>query len=264
MSEPTRATSKSRNQGGRPVLASNEAKTGVSLVALATQIYPGKSNEIINRGLDSLHYLDRQGASDDYDHRKNVCLMLREIRNGAMAAVGISNPRGKRYGAVFDHALRIRGLDRYCGEQHAVMRSLLIKFAVNIEEIEAWRNSLSDEQRTDVSSPLLALRMWEVWKAKLAQPKDESDRSAGAVEDLPGNSVLEILQAASDAEVTSAFRAKGLNWFFQVLPNEWRPQIETRAGRQLLRVIQKLHPNTRLKNVTKLQVVRSAEPPPAH
>jgi hypothetical protein len=264
MSEPTHATSKSRNQGGRPVLAANEAKTGVSLVALATQIYPSKSNEIINRGLDSLRYLDRQGASDDYDHRKNVCLMLREIRNGAMAAVGISNPRGKRYGAIFDHALRIRGLDRYCGEQHAVMRSLLIKFAVNIEEIEAWRNSLSDEQRTDVSSPLLALRMWEAWKAKPTQPKDESDRSGGALEDSPVNPVLATLQAGSDAEVTSALRAMGLNWFLQRQPDEWRPQIQTRAGGQVLRVVQKRHPNTRLKNVTKLQVLRSAEPPTAH
>src|SRR5262249_31441363 len=63
----------------------------------------------------------------------------------------------------------------------------------------------------------------------------------------------------TDAEWTDALRTDlGFERFFRVMPNEWRHNLERRAGGQILSREKARHPNTRLKNF-KLKLVGGTE-----
>jgi hypothetical protein len=71
--------------------------------------------------------------------------------------------------------------------------------------------------------------------------------------------IIAAMSKATDAELTEALAA-----LERVMPAEWRPQLETRLGDQIISRAKAQHPNVRLKNLNKakLQLVGGTEASP--
>jgi Protein of unknown function (DUF3102) len=76
--------------------------------------------------------------------------------------------------------------------------------------------------------------------------------------------LIATLDKATDAELTEALAALGFDRFLQVMPAEWRPRLEARAGGQMISRAKVRHPNVRLKNLdkAKLRLVGGTEASP--
>jgi hypothetical protein len=68
------------------------------------------------------------------------------------------------------------------------------------------------------------------------------------------------LSAWSDEELTTALAELGIDRFLRVMPDEWRPKIQARAGGQMIAREKTKHPNTRLKNLRLVQDANSPTP----
>ncbi len=71
----------------------------------------------------------------------------------------------------------------------------------------------------------------------------------------------------TDAEATEMLRrGLGFDRFMRVMPEEWRPKLEAKAGGQMIRRVKNQNPNLRLKNLKPqhLRVVYDAESPTPH
>jgi hypothetical protein len=76
--------------------------------------------------------------------------------------------------------------------------------------------------------------------------------------------VVIAISKATDAELTEALTALGFERFLRVMPNDWRPILEARAGGQMISRAKVRHPNVRLKNLDKarLRVMSGTEASP--
>jgi hypothetical protein len=76
--------------------------------------------------------------------------------------------------------------------------------------------------------------------------------------------VVIAISKATDAKLTEALTALGFERFLRVMPNDWRPILEARAGGQMISRAKVRHPNVRVKNLTKarLRAVSGTEASP--
>jgi hypothetical protein len=72
--------------------------------------------------------------------------------------------------------------------------------------------------------------------------------------------LVKAVNAATDAEVTEALVALGFDRFLGVMPAEWRPLLEIRAGRQILSREKAKTPNKKIKY---LRLVSDSEQAPS-
>jgi hypothetical protein len=98
-----------------------------------------------------------------------------------------------------------------------------------------------------------------ITKKKPAEPK-----AAEAAEPTGAAAIIIAMGKATDAELTEALAALGLERFLQVMPPGWRPQLEARAAQQMLSLVKTQHPNTRAKNLNRrhLKLISNTECPP--
>jgi hypothetical protein len=79
--------------------------------------------------------------------------------------------------------------------------------------------------------------------------------------------LLTAMNKATDAELTEALIALSFERFMRVMPADWMPKLEARAGGQMISRAKAQHPNVRLKHLDKqcLRLVSSTEhPTPTH
>jgi hypothetical protein len=68
---------------------------------------------------------------------------------------------GRAYNEAFSAWLRENGFDKIDGS----VRSRLAECMDNLEEIEAWRDTLSDKERIEFNHPNTVIRRWKAYKA---------------------------------------------------------------------------------------------------
>jgi hypothetical protein len=159
-----------------------------------------------------------------------------------MAAAKADQPRGAPYHRAINHRLRLHGFDRY----DKAARSRMVELARNLDAIEAWRATLPEERLAELNFPRIVLT---AWKQSLS-PASSGERKGDKKKDTPPP-VDAALRVSSgwDIEIWQAvLAAKGFDWFREVMPSAWRPQLQQRAGEQFMRREQKRSPNKRLKN----------------
>jgi len=96
-----------------------------------------------------------------------------------------------------------------------------------------------------------------VTKRKPAEPETTESTEPGTTKTTEPP-LITAINNASDAELTAALAALGFDRFMRVMPDQWRPKLEARAGGQIIRRAKARHPNTKLKNL-KLEVVGGTE-----
>ena len=152
--------------------------------------------------------------------------------------------KGKRFNEAMGRWLRCYGFDRIDKSE----RSRLLRCADHLEAIDIWRSRRPLSEQLELNHPRIVFDRWQ--------------RTLVKDEDTPIPNVNQNPKQPSgftDAEWTDALRTDlGFERFLRVMPNEWRQNLERRAGGQMLSREKTRHPNTRLKNF-KLKLVGGTE-----
>jgi hypothetical protein len=92
----------------------------------------------------------------------------------------------------------------------------------------------------------------------ISKPKAEQEagQEAEEHEDQDSENPAPML---TDVQLVDALTVKGLDWFLENMPAEWRPQILARLRGPILRQEKARHPNTRMK---RLKIVHNSTEPP--
>ena len=129
----------------------------------------------------------------------------------------------------------------------------MLRCADRLEVIDIGRSGRPLSEQLELNYPRI---VFDRWQRSLV--KDE-DTPIPIVDQNPKKP-----SGFTDAEWTDALRTDlGFERFLQVMPNEWRPHLERRAGGQMLSREKARHPNTRLKDV-KLKLVGGTEASAPH
>jgi hypothetical protein len=207
----------------------------------------------IRRGAEEFALLEQE-RSHTWIRWKYVIAALNLIDTLAMREAKTNEPKGGKFNRVVRKFLRCYGLDRI----HKSDRSRMRKYAGKLEVIDAWRAEQPAERQLELNHPRI---VYDQWNQSLSRPalqphsEPESEESNGLAE------LLAVLNRASNTDVTAALRIKKLDWFLDVMPFEWRPEIQARLRGLILRQERARHPNTRLKH---LKIVSSTESPTPH
>jgi hypothetical protein len=138
--------------------------------------------------------------------------------------------------------LRCYGFDRIDKSD----RSRLLKCADHLEAIDTWRSGRPLSEQLELNHPRIVFQRWQ--------------RTLEKGEDTPEPTVDQGPKTPSgftDAEWTDKLRTDlGFERFLRVMPDEWRPKLELRAGGQIFSRAKAHHPNTKLKD---FRVVGGAE-----
>jgi hypothetical protein len=210
------------------------------------------SENQIRRGAEEFALLEQE-QNHTWTRWKYVIAALNLIDTLAMREAKTNKPKGGKFNGVVRKFLRGYGLDRI----HKSDRSRMRKFAGKLEVIDAWRAEQPAERQLELNHPRIVYNQWSrsLSRAALQPPSEpESGESNGIAE------LLMVLNRASDKDVTAAFTVKGLLWFLERIPADWRPKIQARLRGHILRQERAAHPNTRLKHLR----IPSAEPPTPH
>jgi hypothetical protein len=157
--------------------------------------------------------------------------------------------KGRRFNEAMGRWLRCYGFDRI----NKADRSRLLRCADHLEAIDTWRSGRPLSEQLELNHPRI---VFERWQRTLAKHEDTPIPSLDQSPNEPSG--------FTDAEWTNALRTD-LGWerFLRVMPDEWRPTLELRAGGQILSREKARHPNTRLKNF-QLKLVGGREAPTPH
>jgi len=114
-------------------------------------------------------------------------------------------------------------------------------------------------------------------EAKIEQIGELSLRSARRLVANPGGRkkkkskparqrLIAAWNQATDEERTAFLGSITLDELLRLMPPDWRPQLEVRAGGQIISRVKDQHPNLRLKNLKHqhLRIVHDAESPTPH
>jgi len=200
---------------------------------------------IIHRGQVALVRLERNQTWPDWCEVIKALAKGREICRQASG----DQDKGRRFNKAMGRWLRCYGFDRIDKSD----RSRLLKCADHLEGINTWRSGRSLSEQLELNHPRTVFDRWQ--------------RTLVKDENTPIPSVNQNPKKPSgftDAEWTDALRTDlGFERFFRVMPNEWRHNLERRAGGQMLSREKARHPNTRLKNF-KLKLVGGTEASAPH
>ena len=143
--------------------------------------------------------------------------------------------------------LRCYGFDRIDKSD----RSRLLRCADHLEAIDTWRSRRPLSEQLELNHPRI---VFDRWQRTLEKGEEEPSVDQGP----------KTPSGFTDAEWTDALRTDlGFERFLRVMPNEWRQNLERRAGGQMLSREKTRHPNTRLKNF-KLKLVGGTEASAPH
>jgi hypothetical protein len=124
--------------------------------------------------------------------------------------------KGRRFNEAMGRWLRCYGFDRIDKSD----RSRLLRCADHLEDIDTWRSARPLSEQLELNHPRIVFERWQ-----RSLEKDENTPTP-SVKQNPKNP-----SSYTDAEWSDALRTElGLERFLQVMPNEWRPQLELRAG----------------------------------
>jgi len=185
---------------------------------------------VIHRGQVALVRLERNQTWPDWCEVIKALAKGREICRQASG----DQEKGRRFNKAMGCWLRCYGFDRIDKSD----RSRLLKCADHLEDINTWRSGRSLSEQLELNHPRIVFQRWQ--------------RTLEKGEDTPEPSVDQGPKTPSgftDAEWTDKLRTDlGFERFLRVMPDEWRPKLELRAGRQILSRAKARHPNTKLKD----------------
>ena len=163
-------------------------------------------NEIVRQGAEAWVRLKVAKVWTDW-----LCVgdALDVGRTDAMHRAGINEPHGKTYAGVFGRWLKQVGLDGVAKEERADL------FAIrrSLPEIEAWRASLTLEQRLKLNHPRAVLRKWRA--SMKPKPEAETSEASAPVATAPNKAV------AAEVEMSlGTLLAKAANLMLERTPDE--------------------------------------------
>ena len=185
---------------------------------------------IINRGQVALARLEQNQTWPDWCEVIKALAKGREICRQASG----DQDKGRLFNKAMGRWLRCYGFDRIDKSD----RSRLLKCADHLEDINTWRSGRSLSEQLELNHPRIVFQHWQ--------------RTLEKGEDTPEPSVEQGSKTPSgftDAEWTEKLRTDlGFERYLRVMPDEWRPKLELRAGGQILSRAKARHPNTKLKD----------------
>lgn len=196
---------------------------------------------VIQSGQLALDRLEQNQTWPDW------CAVIKVLETGREICRQASGgqDKGRRFNGAMGRWLRCYRFDRIDKSD----RSRLLRCAEHLEAINAWRSGLQLSEQLELNHPRIVFQRWQ--------------RTLEKDEDIPKPSIDQEpkkLSGFTDAEWTDKLRTDlGFERFLRVMPNEWRPKLELRAGGQILSRAKARHPNTKLKN---LRVVGGTEVSP--
>jgi hypothetical protein len=197
--------------------------------------------EIIHRGQVALVRLEQNQTWSDWSAVIKALAKGREICRQASGG----HDKGRRFNKAMGCWLRCYSFDRINKSD----RSRLLRCADHLEAIDTWRSGRTLSEQLELNHPRVVFKRWQ-----RSLEKDEGTPTLG-FNQIPRNS-----SGFADAEWSDALKTDlGFERFLRVMPNEWRPKLELRAGGQILSRAKARHPNTRLKN---LRIVGGTEASP--
>ena len=197
---------------------------------------------VIHRGQAALVRLEQNQTWPDW------CAVIKALAKGreiCREASGGQN-KGRRFNKAMGVWLRCYGFDRIDKSD----RSRLLRCADHLEAIDNWRSGRPLSEQLELNHPRI---VFERWQRTLAKHEDTPIPSLDESPNEPSG--------FTDAEWTNALRTDlGFERFLRLMPNEWRPKLELRAGGQILSRAKTRHPNIKLKN---FRIVGGTEALPA-
>jgi len=197
---------------------------------------------VIHRGQVALVRLERNQTWPDWCEVIKALAKGREICRQASG----DQDKGRRFNKAMGRWLRCYGFDRIDKSD----RSRLLKCADHLEDINTWRSGRSLSEQLELNHPRIVFQRWQ------RTPEKGEDAREPSVDQG-----LKTPSCVTDAEWTDKLRINlGFERFLRVMPDEWRPKLELRAGGQILSRAKARHPNTKLKD---FRVVGGTEVSPA-
>jgi len=199
--------------------------------------------EVIHRGQLALVRLEQNQTWPDW------CTVIKALAKGREICRQVSggHDKGKRFNEAMGRWLRCYGFDRIDKSD----RSRLLRCADHLEAIDTWRSRRPLSEQLELNHPRI---VFDRWQRTLEKGEEEPSVDQGP----------KTPSGFTDAEWTDALRTDlGFERFLRVMPNEWRQNLERRAGGQMLSREKTRHPNTRLKNF-KLKLVGGTEASAPH
>jgi len=201
--------------------------------------------EVIHREQLALVRLEQSQTWADW------CAVIAALAKGREICRKVSggHDKGRRFNKAMGRWLRCYGFDRINKSD----RSRLRRCADHLEAIDIWRSGRPLCEQLELNHPRI---VFERWQRTLVKDQDTPMPSINQNPKKPSG--------FTDAEWTDVLRTDlGFERFFRVMPNEWRHNLERRAGGQILSREKARHPNTRLKNF-KLKLVGGTEASAPH
>ena len=199
--------------------------------------------DVIHRGQLALVRLEQSQTWADW------CAVIAALAKGREICRKVSggHDKGRRFNKAMGRWLRCYGFDRIDKSD----RSRLLRCADHLEAIDTWRSRRPLSEQLELNHPRI---VFDRWQRTLEKGEEEPSVDQGP----------KTPSGFTDAEWTDALRTDlGFERFLRVMPNEWRQNLERRAGGQMLSREKTRHPNTRLKNF-KLKLVGGTEASAPH
>jgi hypothetical protein len=194
---------------------------------------------VIHRGQLALVRLEQNQTWPDW------CAVIKALAKGREICRETSG--GQNKGRRFNQAMgRCYGFDRIDKSD----RSRLLRCADHLEAIDNWRSGRPLSEQLELNHPRIVFLNWQRTLAK------DKDIPKPSIDQEPKK-----LSGFTDAEWTDKLRTDlGFERFLRVMPNEWRSELELRAGGQILSRAKARHPNTKLKNLRVLGGTEASAP----
>ena len=120
-----------------------------------------------------------------------------------MAKAKADRPAGRKYNELFGHWIQIHGFH----EIDKADRAKLLRIIENLVDVEAWRKTLTESQRTQLNHPS---SVWRAWTC----PNRGNRGKASSGEDQPSESGAAATTQHDDSDDEEAAKVKWQRGFF--------------------------------------------------
>ncbi len=118
-------------------------------------------------------------------------------RKESMAKAKADRPAGRKYNELFGHWIQIHGFH----EIDKADRAKLLRIIENLDDVEAWRKTLTESQRTQINHPS---SVWRAWTC----PNRGNRGKANSGEDQPSESGAAATTQHDDSDDEEAAEVK--------------------------------------------------------
>jgi hypothetical protein len=176
----------------------------------------------IRRGAQEFALIEKE-RSHTWDRWKHVIVAVLLVDGLAMRKAGTNAPKGAKFNRAVRDFLRCYGLDRI----HKSDRSRMRKYAGKLEVIDAWRSEQPPERQLELNHPRIVYVHWE--RSTAAKPNTRSEIKSESDSELESKKL--DLTAWPAADVTAALAARDIDWFLNVMPKAWCPELTRRVAK---------------------------------